>query len=247
MKLSEFSTNPSGAGSSYLYSRDAIRADIARRYASLRESGGKFDISVYSWKDDPKRKVFHVKVPSESVPGFYFDIVLDVIGGFTSRRAFLGSDVQVFSNSPSWTFTYAYVAKKVGLVVPWLEGKVGDFALSTPPRETNPPEALGFEKTTSMALAFILDTEGFLAAASAPTLKKKQFTSSIRDCQQIVSDYQTAEKKVRAEKRKEVNREKKKVEGTSKPSKTVTRPGATKARKAKVNSKSKSSSKPKKR
>jgi hypothetical protein len=235
MKIADFITNPTGVGSAQVYGRGAIRASLEARYKTLVGGKTKFEVFAYSPDKNNARRVYHVRVPSETIPGFMYDIVLDVIGGYGSKTAFLNSDVLVFSNSPSWLFTYAYVANKVGLSIPWLNAKIGRTAIETAPSVTNPPESLGFEKTTSMAVMHVINGEFFRNSVLSPKpLTQRSIIARIPDVERILSDREKAETRLRKQREREEAAKKlvKKVAGTSTSAKATSKPGVRKAAKA---------------
>lgn len=54
------------------------------------------------------RRVVHVKVPSETVRNFYYDVLFELEYTTTTSK-YEDCDVYIFSNSPSFVYTYAYV------------------------------------------------------------------------------------------------------------------------------------------
>lgn len=54
------------------------------------------------------RKIVHIKVPSKSVVGFHYDVLLELSAEKTATD-FLDADIKVFSNSPSFVYSVAYV------------------------------------------------------------------------------------------------------------------------------------------
>jgi hypothetical protein len=67
--------------------------------------------------------------------------------------------VSVFSNSPSFLFTYAYVVNKDGFLITELKTKVSKKAISDKPSVTNPTEVYGFEKSIYFALLYLRDLD----------------------------------------------------------------------------------------
>lgn len=84
------------------------------RYNNLVKSGAKFRHQVY--KTSPGgRTIVHVKCPSESVSNFFYDVLLELeYSDLTTRLE--DCDVKIFSNCPSFVYTYAYVFYHYGSV-----------------------------------------------------------------------------------------------------------------------------------
>ena len=153
MTLHQLLTNPSGPGGGFLAARYRIIDDLNKRFVNLA-TGKEFRHAVYR---DGTRVVFHVQVPTESEGReFFWDVVVEAHSDSPTAKAILASPVHVFSNSPSFVFTYAYVANQGGLIVKWLKDKIPAEVYRKAPDVRNPIQQMGFEKTVYFACQWIL-------------------------------------------------------------------------------------------
>ena len=62
--------------------------------------------------------------------------------------------MKVFSNSPNFTFTYAYVFNKEGFVIDWMKSRMSQRSLNEEPVKRNPDQGFGFEKSIYFSILF---------------------------------------------------------------------------------------------
>lgn len=119
---------------------------------------GIFDI--HGIKESKTEEPYYVdvwcKIPSEPFP---MRLDYDVVVRFhfkdkTSAKITPDTKVQVFSNSPSFMFTYAYVFNVKGSVIPDYKNSLSSRSLTEKPEKTNPKGLVGFEK--SLFFTFLL-------------------------------------------------------------------------------------------
>ena len=109
MKLREFMEDniPMKKGSVKIPIEGVINT-YRKRYDNLRkDSSRRFDFRIYTIMPG-NRTLIHIKVPSETVTKFYYDVLLE-LEGIDTVRDILDCDIHIFSNCPSFVYTYAYV------------------------------------------------------------------------------------------------------------------------------------------
>lgn len=143
------------------------------------------------------RRVVHVKVPSETVRNFYYDVLFELEYTTTTSK-YEDCDVYIFSNSPSFVYTYAYVfyhldlnssnseakkKRKTGMLINTLSNKIPrerllmagtektlpDQVLKSPPVVRN---ALGlplWDKSLYYAIFYLMDKVQFSIIKSTAT------------------------------------------------------------------------------
>lgn len=139
--------NPSGKGSAHVASRQMISDTMKQKFkiiAPLIKRGNAGIVNDTAWA--------HIKIPSESVLGVYFDVVLSFPDISTNV---LDAPVRVFSNCPSFTFTYAYVIENEGMLIPEMRKLYSKEAITTPPDIRNSNKEMGFEKSITFALLYL--------------------------------------------------------------------------------------------
>lgn len=184
MTLGQLMKNPAGPSSGHLASRRSIIADLEARYLRLA-SGGGFSCVTH---EGGGRIVFVVRVPSETTEGVRYDVVIEAeVPEKETLGAIMDAPVRVFSNSPSFAFTYAYVARAGGLLVEWLSGKLPERSLTDRPGTRNPPEAMGFEKTIFFACRHILAVKAFSRSFfGRERLDEASIAASVRETSKMV-------------------------------------------------------------
>ena len=154
--LRQYVDNPSGKGSSYLASRKMIRQSLNVSFVQLLQRHRNVFYAV-PYVFPSKDILFHVKVPSEGYTDnkIAYDILFLI--KFEKDKRYSMRDIQVFSNSPSFLYTYAYVMYHDNLMIPECINKFPMICLTQPPVVRNPVESLGYEKSTYCAARYLLD------------------------------------------------------------------------------------------
>ncbi len=90
----------------------------------------------------------HVRIPSENklCPHLWYDIVFEL---YPTRKEDISAGtlrnygVRVFSNYPTFMFSFTYAYNKYDLLIPWLKSKCSHRALFQLPVHTNPRAIIG--------------------------------------------------------------------------------------------------------
>jgi hypothetical protein len=160
MTLDEYIQNP--LGTSAVVSgivKESVRRVYTEKFNNilLRENG---KIQHYKYVTDKNQYIIHIKIPSEVIKNFYYDVVFKF---FTDAKVLdLGRSLnkyyfQVYSNDPAFVYTHAYVFNKNDLFFTDLKDKMGKIALSSKPKEKNPTEQLAYVKSIYFAYLFMLN------------------------------------------------------------------------------------------
>lgn len=218
--LQEFVNNPMGRGSNAIPSRNLIKDDLNRRFSSLfgvKEK--KISLTIYRDKDD---YYFHLIIPSESKERKNtYDVVLHFT---TEENDELANDnnlkrygVKFFSNSPSFTYTFAYAFNLYGLLIPQLSDKYRHQIFDKPPITRNPGEIISYEKTTYFAAHYILTENKYMNKLIINSLAKPYSDNVLK---KVVRNTDKIELEIKQEKNR-VEREKKEREKKEVRKKTV--------------------------
>ena len=147
MSLMKYVSNPTGKGSAYVANRSAIKNGLNMEYIRLlREYRRAFYAVPYICTNGDV--LYHVKVPSQ----FYkdnkisYDVLFLLKYDPNIRRP--NRMLQLYSNSPSFIFTYCYVYNQDGLIIEDLKSKLPNEALTKFPEVRNPIGSYGYEKST---------------------------------------------------------------------------------------------------
>lgn len=112
----------------------------------------------------------HIKVPSEVVPKFYYDVVLlfDMKDG-SNFKSVASRPLKVFSNDPYFCYTFGFALDHHNLIIPILKHKIGDTFLKQAAKVRNPNNKISYIKSLYFAY-IIMNKEGLF---SPSILKQK--------------------------------------------------------------------------
>lgn len=156
--LRQYVSNPY-KGSAFLASRAKIKDGLNMTFLKLLQNYRKEFLAVpYIYSDGTV--LFHVKVPSETFK--INKIAYDVLFLFSNEPSDIGKrhslrNVTMYSNSPGFLYTYAYVYYHQHLIVDFMADQIPMIALTQAPMVRNPVESLGYEKSTYIAARYIID------------------------------------------------------------------------------------------
>lgn len=158
MSFRQYIDNPMGKRNAVFSQRDVFKQVYTEKFDKvfLREAG-KINFALYI---DKKRDEYiaHVKVPSETVKGFYYDAVILFYSNdpaIKSSPSLQDYYVKFFSNDPAFVFTYLRVFLKNDLFFEDLRSKSSKEALKKDPKIRNPYEVPGYSKILYFAYLFM--------------------------------------------------------------------------------------------
>lgn len=104
-----------------------------------------------------------VKIPSESNTEYksdkiFYDVIIELLPpnkSYLNNESVRDYDVRVYSNCPSFTYTFTYVYYKKDALIKMPKGAYTRKALSKAPRVRNPLLLFGIEKTLWFAICYI--------------------------------------------------------------------------------------------
>ena len=208
MKIQEYMKNPSGKGA-VLPGRDIFIQNYDYRYQVLSKEK-EFKMNIYT---HDKFVFYHVIIPSE---GEYRENTYDVVIKFKPDRlsnkldgSYKQYEIEFFSNSPAFAYTYAYVAKLNGYLVQELMDKYDEKLLSYPPTSRNPGMLFNFEKSIYFACKYILSNNQFLLKSYVKSHSKKltkKVLKEIRTLSKIEEEYKSEKNKKEERELKELKK-----------------------------------------
>lgn len=201
MTLEDYINNPYGKGSASIPAmiREGALANYKHKFDNLmlRENG---KVKYYMFKDTNNNAYYVlVKVPSETIPKFYYDVVFkfftdsDVSDAGRNLKKYY---IQFFSNDPSFVYTYAYAFNKEGIFINELASKMSRQALTEEPKERNPKQDIGYVKTIIFAYLFLNEKEllSKQAFGNAESYTLKTLLDMIVDADDKIADRQREDK-----------------------------------------------------
>jgi hypothetical protein len=140
-----------GKGSSVLM-LSSIRESLDSHFEKLSP---RMSIKWYTLND--AYYVAHVKIPSRKHDKLFYDVLLQF-----DKESIEDNDIvinhanmSVFSNCPSFTYTYAFVYREKGQLIEWSRSKYNKNILSKRPESRNPNEILSYERSLYLACKYI--------------------------------------------------------------------------------------------
>ena len=208
MTFQQYIDNPLGKKSAVFSQRDMYKDLYTKKFDAvfMREAG---KINYFLYCDKIRDLWFaHIKIPSEVVPKFYYDVVIKFStdnNGLRVSPSLDGYDVQFFSNDPAFVFTYERVFHKLGMFVEECKDRASKIALKRDPTETNPYEVPGYVKSIYFAYLFMKKKGLFLKmpySSQGKRYSKRELLSNIEDTDKKIADRQEQGAKVEKEKKK---------------------------------------------
>lgn len=185
MTIGEYLKNPYGKGSSFA-SSNKQKEDLDKQFVELSE---KIASKIYRYRDFV---IYHVVIPSTKKDHVNYDVVVEVETKNLHEGAATLEDLnfKVFSNCPSFIFTYAHVFRGNGLLCDWLLPKYNKEVRVKPPTQRNQYGIVGLERSVYLALKH-LHASGKTKFGVYQTTGKKisgrtEIINSVRSQQQIM-------------------------------------------------------------
>lgn len=151
MNISEYMKNPLGKGASVLM-LSTTRKALDDEYATIAAQ------ITHKWYNlNNKYYIIHIKIPSKSISQLYYDVLLEFDADSIPKQVTVinNGKCRVFSNCPSFTFTFAYVFNKNKDIIPWTKKKYNSLVFKSNPAKRNPAEIRNYEKSLYFAIKYI--------------------------------------------------------------------------------------------
>lgn len=176
MTIHEYLNNPMGKGNAAFLIGQA-KSEMISKFL-LDED--KMKVQIY---DTKKTVVFHFEMPSKSSKGVIYDIVLEFPYkevDFTTAKNIFNFPFKVYSNCPSFVYTYAYIFNQNGLIIDWLKSRYDKKTLQTPPTNRNRLGVIFYEHSVFNAVYYIFKNLG-IPVSNIVKEAKKVSMSQLRD------------------------------------------------------------------
>lgn len=208
MILKEFLENPVGKGDTSInvsLITDSLKTKYDASYSDNTKDRKKIEVKVFH---QPLKDIYWLWliIPSETGRGNTYDVVYKFINPDPKNRLSLSIskfNIEVFANSPSFAFTYAYVYNKNGLLIPELSGKLGNKFMTKSPNTRNRNQLVLFDKYIYFGAKYIMDSKLLNRAIADTKARKydaKYMSTNIRSLSKIMDEYDIAEQKLRKKK-----------------------------------------------
>lgn len=216
MTLLEWMKNPMGKGESSLPNRELMIKGLDDKYNSLVQKKGDYIIRTTYY--DPRTKDYytHLVIPTDSERDNTYDVVFRFIydpkdkSGSTSLKSY---EVQFFTNSPGFAFTFAYVYNSYGLLVPVLAKKFSRQMLVKPTAVRNRFEIVGYDKLLYYGAKYLLSHDQSAMNTQVLSVYSKRYNQAVlqrnvRSVTQILDEIDGAKGRLAIRKKAAKNQEK---------------------------------------
>ena len=203
MTLQQYIHNPAGSKASVISNRKMFEDLYRDKWGKIMtRENGHVDYKLYI---DKNRYIAHLRIPSEAIDKFYYDVVFLFSGVGTAKRLDQ-CEVRFFSNDPSFNYTFAYAFKKHDMCIKELESRMSKTALKKRPLEKNPDNAIGYVKSFYFAYIYMSE-KGLLNLAKfkaeAEKMNWKIFTQIVELTDDKVAARQEAGNLLKKKEKKE--------------------------------------------
>ena len=156
MTYNDYIQNPMGRENAVYSARYMYRDLYTEKLDKIMvRENGKINYKLYYTKDD--KYIIHMKVPSEVVPNFYYDTIVEFYTtNITSQHSGTIDKyyVKFYSNDPSFVFTFAHAFIKNKMFIEDLVPKMSKEAVREKAKTKNPKDQVGYVK--SIYFAYLL-------------------------------------------------------------------------------------------
>lgn len=160
MTVSEYLANPYGKGAAF----GAITQQRANLDAQFQALQSKISSRTYLYRNTA---IFHIIIPSQKDENSTYDVIVEIPFREKTEEEInlINSNFRVFSNCPSFIFTYANVFRNKGMLCTWLVDKYDPSVRNKAPARSNPYSIVGYERSIYLAFKY-LKTSGKILALS---------------------------------------------------------------------------------
>lgn len=208
MSFDKYIDNPSG-GATVITNRNMYKDMYKSKFDKvlLRESG-KIEWSVYHEKDSHDSYYIYMKIPSEVIENFYYDVVVRLFTTENKKKTNANLReyaVEFYSNDPAFVYTFAHAFSKNKLFIADLEPKMSKTALKDVAKVKNPKDNVWYVK--SLYFAYLTMERYHLFSRSllnqhSKKYNKKELLSKITHATEKVEARQQAQESLNKDKAK---------------------------------------------
>jgi hypothetical protein len=154
MSFDKYIDNPSG-GASVITNRNMYKDMYKSKFDKvlLRENGN-ITWKVYHNNDSYDSFYIYIKVPSEVIEKFYYDVVIRLFTTENKKKSNANLReyaVEFYSNDPAFVYTFAHAFNKNNLFIKDLEPKMSRTALKDTAKVKNPKDNVWYVKSLYFA------------------------------------------------------------------------------------------------
>lgn len=212
MSFDKYIDNPSG-GSSVVTNRRMYKELYTSKFnAVLVREQRKIDFWVYHDNDNTDSYYIHMKIPSEVIPEFYYDVVVKLYTKVSSKKSSTSLRqyaVAFYSNDPAFVYTFAHSFAKNKLFIKDLEPKMSRLALRARAKVRNPKDDVWYVKSLYFAY-LVMERYDLFNRTKLSTIERKYSK------QKLLMNIEHADKKIDARQKAATELRKKENQGKEK-------------------------------
>ena len=209
MTFEEYIGNPAGKSAVFTATaREAMRNSYKQKYdAIMVREHSHIDYTLYKNKNN--RYLAYIKIPSEIIEKFYYDVLIEFYADSNIQSAgnnLMKYNVRFWSNDPSFVYTYAHAFLENDMLITELKSKMSKQAIKKEAKERNPFNQIGYVKSIYFAYLLLLSKGLFNTNTFSNASDKLDFNlikSNIIDADQKIFQRQEAQNKLNKTKKKE--------------------------------------------
>ena len=153
MSFDKYIDNPSGG--QVFTNRQMYKAMYKQKFdAVLVREQGQIKYVVYRSEDENDSYYIHIKVPSEVIDNFYYDVVIQLYTTDNTKKNNVNLreyGAKFYSNDPAFVYTFAHSFKQNNLFIKDLEPKMMKRALKEKAEIKNPKDNVWYVKSLYFA------------------------------------------------------------------------------------------------
>ncbi len=224
MNFDKYIDNPSG-GSSVVTNRAMYKEMYKSKFnAVLLREQGKIIYNIYKTSDNNDSYFIHMKIPSEVIPNFYYDVVIRLYTTVNSKKAsasLRSYAVQFYSNDPAFVYTFVHAFSKNKIFIEDLAQKMSKAALDNRAKIKNPKDNIWYVKSLFFSYLVMEKYNLFnrnILDRNAKKYSKNYLLSQITHADKKIQDRQYEQTKLNKKKQQEDAAKRKKTINEERPS-----------------------------
>ena len=204
MTLEQYIRNPMGKGNATisLNARITMQNTYKKKFHTVMlKEKGQFKTKMFYIKQS-NTYVLYIKVPSETVKDFYYDVVFQFQPNNDTKEAgnnLMKYDIKFFSNDPAFVYTYANTFIQHDLFIKQLGSKMSKTAIKQKAEEKNPSNTVGYVKTFYFAYLYMVEKNLVnltrFSSLCSTNIGYKDIITEIEDADSKIADREAEGKK----------------------------------------------------
>lgn len=207
MTFDQYIQNPMGVKNAVISNREMYRTMYTEKLNKIlvRESG---KVVYYLYKSN-KKYYAYLKIPSEVVPNFYYDVIIEFSepkdGVKITDRTLRNYEARFYSNDPSFVFTFAHAFIKNGMFLDSFKDKMSKEAVKQNADEKNPTNQIGYVKSLYFAYLIMNQRGLFNKILYVERYVERNLKSMVMDASEKITRRQQEGENLRKKNKKDKN------------------------------------------